>query len=119
MYTITDTAVWVEHEVEKLDCAGRLRWAGAINHANYYHEDTNGLFDGLAACLSELADRFDLVKSEEADSSFFIRETAEELWKLEGEARNWKDPNRLPLARSIANLVSALEIESRKIAPKM
>lgn len=112
----TSMAVMLEDEVRDLRCADRLRWDGAINNANYYHESSsNGFFDGLAACLNTLADRFEMVKREGADSAFFIRETAEALWKLKGDARRWKDPDRLPLAIALQHLETALEIESRKI----
>jgi hypothetical protein len=109
-------AVWLEDEVKDLGCADRLRWAGALNDANYYHESsTNGFFDGLAACLSVLADRFETVQAEGAHSAFFMRNAAEELWALTGDARRWKDADRLPLAVALQHLESALEIESRKI----
>ena len=113
---VTSMAVTLEGEVDELGCEDRLRWDDAANDANYYHEPmTSGFFDGLAACLSALADRFELVKAEGANSAFFIRQAAEELWSLQGDARRWTSPERLPLALSLQHLAAALEIGGRKI----
>jgi len=112
----TSMAVGLEDEVKRLNAENRLRWKGAINHANYYHESTtNGFYDGLAACLDALADRYEWVKQEGANSAHFIRNAAHELWSLAGDSRRWKDAERLPLAVALQALTVALEIESRRI----
>jgi hypothetical protein len=109
-------AVSLEDDVRQLDAEGRLRWAAATNHANYYHESsTNGFFDGLAACLDSLADRYTFDRRDDGNPAYFIREAAKQLWALSGDARRWKDPDRLPLASALQHLMSALEIESRRV----
>ncbi|MFA6956713.1 MAG: hypothetical protein WC538_12655 [Thermoanaerobaculia bacterium] len=113
---ITSMSVNLEDTVRELSAGDRLKWDGAHNDANYYHESiTNGFFDGLAACLDALADRFDFVKKEGADSPYFLRDAAAELWSLKGEEREWKDRRGLPIATAMLHLVTALEIESRRV----
>jgi hypothetical protein len=112
---VASMTVRLEDTLKSLGGEDRLRWDGAINHANYYHEATNGFYDGVAACLDVLADRFEKVKAEGADSAFFIRDAANELWSLTGEGRNWQSADRLPQATAILDVLTALEIESRKL----
>ena len=109
-------AVELETLVDDLSASQRLRWQGATNNANYYQESSNGFYDGVAACLDVLADRFQEVSSEDSNSAFFIRNAAHELWDLEGSARFWQGQYQLPQATAVLDLALALEIESRRIA---
>jgi len=113
---IPTMAVQLEELVAELNAEHRLKWPNATNEANYYEESSsNGFYDGIASCLDVLADIHEWAKSEGGDAAFFLREAANTLWQLEGASRRWKDAENLHKAAALLHLVTALEIESRRI----
>jgi hypothetical protein len=106
MPNVTSMAVSIEDEVTRLKARDRLKWPDAVNHANYYHEgNRNGFYDGVAACLDVLADRYGFTAKEGADSAFFLREAAKELWSLQGEGRRWQTGPPLTIAQAVLHLL--------------
>jgi hypothetical protein len=116
---ISSMAVLLEETVSELAAEDRLRWPNALNDANYYHEaETDGFYDGIAACLDALADRFENEEVNGRNAASFVRLAAKELWELEGEGRRWNPGEKLLIATAMLHLVGALEIDSRRFAKK-
>jgi len=109
----TSMAVSLEDDVGRLDAESRLRWEDASNSVDHY-EGRNGFYDGVAACLDVLADRFAEVSQPTANISSIIRDAANELWELDGAGRNWQTGADLQRATAMQHLLDALIVECRR-----
>ena len=109
---VTSMAVALEDDVHELAAEGRLKWSNAYNTAAYYVAD-GGFYDGVAACLDVLSEKFRSNRTETADSSFFIEQAAQELWSLR-EGRDWTIGDALKIAAAVQHLMSALQIEAQR-----
>jgi hypothetical protein len=106
-------AISLEDDVKRLNAESRLRWEEASNSVDHYMR-RNSFYDGVAACLDVLADRFADVSQPTANISAIIRGAASELWELDGDGRDWQQGADLQRAVAMQHLLDALIVECRR-----